>query len=104
MISKENFIKYISKIKELYEIENAVNKAGRELELSISFAPYEQLVVEILSDAFNDTENDNIDYFIYELNYGSRWHEGCITTKDGKDIPMRNAEELYDILLDNLEN
>lgn len=104
MINKENFIKYINKIHQFRTIETNINKAGKELEsFSISFAIYEQLAVDILEDIFEDKEYGWINYYLYELNFGSKWKENCITM-DGKDVPMRDAGELYDVLIDNLKN
>ena len=101
MISKENFIKYINKIQSLKKIEESINSAGKELEFSISFSEHESLVLNILQEVFKDKENDWIGYFIYDLEFGKKWHKGSITV-NGKDVPMRNAEELYKILKDNL--
>jgi hypothetical protein len=98
MISKENFVKYINKLKELNEIESNINEAAKGIEFfDISFIEHESLIVNILEDAFND-ESKWISYFIYDLDFGSTWHKNCITF-EGKDTPMRNAEELYDVLI-----
>lgn len=104
MISKENFIKYINDFRNLCNIYENINKAAEKLDFfSIYNTEYEVMILDILQDVFNDKENDLIGYFIYELNYGEKWEESCIRDKDGKDIPLRNAEELYDILVKNME-
>ena len=103
MITKDNFIKYIDKIQKLREAEDSLNLAGKQLvEFHISFAEHEQLIVDILTDIFNDSAFDWISYFIYDLSFGNDWHEGCIREKDGTDVPMRNASELYDVLMSEL--
>ena len=99
-ISKQNFIKYINKLQELRSIEDAINEAGKILEFSINFGSYEQLIIDILTDAFNDDSYGSwISYFLYDLNFGSDWHEGCVTEKDGTNIPLRDAGELYNLLV-----
>lgn len=101
MISKENFIKYIGSLKELQEIEDAINSAGRRLDLSIPFSAHKELILEILEDVFQDKKNGWINYYICELDFGSKWHELCILL-DGVDVPMRDASELYDVLESNI--
>lgn len=99
MITKNNFIKYINKIKELREIEDNLNSAGTKLvEFHISFAEYEQLIVDILEDAFDDQKFNWVSYFIYELDFGSEWCQGCIEM-NGEDVFLSNASELYDLLV-----
>jgi hypothetical protein len=41
-------------------------------------------------------------YFIYDLEYGSKWEPGMIT-ENGKDIKLSNAGELYDVLINELK-
>lgn len=101
MISKENFIKYINKIKEFRDVEDVLNSAGEILNFTISFASHEQLIVDILEDVFEDKQNTWLTYFLYDLDFGNKWHEMCISM-DGVDVPMRDAGELYDVLIDNL--
>lgn len=99
MITKDNFIKYIDKIKELREIEDNLNSIGEKLfNFHISFAEYEQLIVDVLEDAFDDQRFNFISYFIYELNFGSEWCQGCIEI-NGEDVFLSNASDLYDLLV-----
>lgn len=102
-ISKENFIKYIDKLKELRQIENDLNSAGRKLEdFCISFADHEQLIIDILTDVFDDEAPGWISYFIYDLSFGAVWYEGCVTEKDGVDIPLGNTGDLYNLLISEM--
>lgn len=102
MITKENFIKYINRIKELREIEDEINLAGEKLGLFISFADHEQLTMDILTDVFDDFADGWISYFVYELSFGDNWSEGKIRDENGEDIPLRNAGDLYDVLMDSV--
>jgi hypothetical protein len=104
MISKENFIKYINKIKELRDIETKINEASKELDsFIISFSNHEQLSIDILQDLFEDKINDWIGFYIFDLNFGSKWEKDCITV-NGKDVPMRDAGELYKVLIENINS
>jgi hypothetical protein len=51
------------------------------------------LLRKLLKDAV-----ENIDYFIYELDYGRKYEPGMITDKNGADIDFSTAEKLYDYL------
>ena len=102
-ISKQNFIKYINQIKQLRDIEDAINSAGEILDFSISFGAHEQLIINILEDAFDDSESNWVSYFVYDLSFGADWHEGCVREKDGTDVPLRDAGELYDLLMSELK-
>ena len=102
-ISKQNFIKYINKIKQLRSAEDTLNSAGELFDFSMSFGHHEQLIVDILEDTFDDEENGWINYWIYELDFGSKWSEG-IVIMDDEDISMRDAGELWDLLVGGLES
>ena len=97
-ISKQNFIKYINKLKQLRFLEDSLNSAGELFDFSISFGHHEQLIVDILEDAFEDRESNWISYFLYELDFGSKWSEG-IVIMDDEDISMRDAGDLWDVLV-----
>lgn len=102
MISEASFVKYIDKLKELNKIEDEINQVLKKLEFfSISFMNHESLIIEILEDAFDDKKNGWLCYFIYELNFGEKYKEGCITFNN-IPVPMSNAKELYKVLVDNL--
>lgn len=103
MINKEKFISYINKIKELRDIYDAINEAGRKLEMfTIYDTEYESLIVDILQEVFDDKENDWIGYFIYELDFSDKWEKGCVIN-NGVDMSLRNAGELYDILIGEIK-
>jgi len=39
-----------------------------------------------------------IDYFIYDLDYGTKYTEGCVTEKDGTSIDISTVGKLYNYL------
>ena len=58
---------------------------------------HESTVVFLLHKLLNDAV-ENIDYFIYELDYGRKYESGMITDENEKDIDFSTAEKLYDYL------
>ncbi len=51
------------------------------------------LLRKLLKDAV-----ENIDYYIYELDYGRKYESGIITDENGHDIDFSSSEKLYDYL------
>lgn len=62
---------------------------------------HESLVVDLLKRIFDD-EFDNIEYFIYELDFGKRYVPGMIIS-DGENIDLSTADKLYDYLIKNMQ-
>ena len=101
MLSKEKFIKAIKELEKFEKDIHAVHEAFKKLDPDFGgfyFSRANTLIGEILKDVMND-EYDNIDYFIYELDYGKKWHKGTITARNGKDIKMQTPEDLYNYLV-----
>lgn len=67
------------------------------------FDKHESLIIDILQDIFHDNENNWIDYAIYELDWFKSYKDGMIT-ENGKNVPLRDAGDLYDLLVGNLED
>ena len=53
------------------------------------------LLRKLLNDAFED-----IEYFIYELDYGRKYEPGMITDNFGQDIDFSSAEKVYEYLIE----
>jgi hypothetical protein len=98
---RKTFITMIGELRMINEAENELNKAFKNFEPDfnyICFGRYETLVVKALEFAFKD-ESSWISYFIYDLEFGKKWHKKCVTDKNGKDIPLKNANDLYNLLI-----
>jgi len=53
----------------------------------------------LLKEAMNDLGEDSwIEYFCFELDFGKNSELG-VSDKDGKNIPLSTAEELWDFLI-----
>lgn len=110
MISKEQFVKIINRLKEADETVNKVNNILKNTSDSIEndfmnasamSISHESLVVELLQDIFNDKLN--ITYWLYELDYGRKYYDGCVQETNGSIIDISTPEKLYDILIKEME-
>ena len=109
MITKQEFINIINHLKEVNQFVDEVNNKARKLRdyiesdffnassLSISF---ESDLVKLLENMFN---TELIGWWLYDLNYGTKFKIGCIVEADGITKPdLSTAEKLYDYLVSNL--
>lgn len=109
MISKEKFVSIINEMKELHEMEDKINNLGRNCSndsiRDFGFFSYmtcqDDTILDLLCTIFND--HDIISWWIYDLEFGNRYTDGCITEDNGKTIiDLSTAEKLYDYLIKNM--
>lgn len=105
MISKENFIKYINELFEIYKAEEELGRILSKLgsENTLFCDKYHSLVLNILEDVFSDKDNEWILYALYELDWFRDYRDGAITDENGRNVPLANAGDLYDLLIENME-
>ena len=113
MISKEKFVKYINFIKELEDKEWKLQSClqdcfGKENVGSIFvFNEVVPKMIEMLCDLMEIEYNrdphigDDIQYFIYELNFGKSEDAVEAITVDRKTYDLSTAEKLYDYILES---
>lgn len=101
-LSKEEFVKYIDRIQEVSDKNEKFEAAGRECFEDFLWFPndLQTELIKLLSRIMND-DTELIDYFVYELDFGREWEPGYVTEKDGTDIKLANASDLYDELVRN---
>ena len=101
MITKEDFIAYMDAIKKVVDFSDKYNDIIHEYADGYVFMPDCTVeLIEVLEKIFND-EDENISYFVWELEFGERWHPGMITiTENGtkRDIKMQTVEDLWEVL------
>lgn len=106
MISKEEFVKIINRLKETNDFVNRINDEARKLQdaiesdffnsMSLSIS-HESIVVSLLENMF---DTDLISWWIYELDYGKKFKVGYLIEGDGITKPdLSTAEKLYDYLI-----
>lgn len=112
MISKEKFVKYINFIKSLDDKESKLQDGlqacfGKEnVGYVFVFNDVVPKMVEMLCDLMEIEYNrdphigDDIQYFIYELNFGKSKDAVEAITVDEKTYDLSTAEKLYDFILE----
>lgn len=111
MISKEKFVEYINFIKSLDEKESNLQKGlevcfGREnVGHLFVFNEVVQKMIEMLCDLVEIEYNsdphigDEIQYFIYELDYGKNECSDKAVEFDNMTFDLSTPEKLYDYLV-----
>ena len=113
MISKEKFVEYINFIKSLDDKESKLQDGlqacfGKENVGYVSvFNEVVSKMIEMLCDLMGIEYNidthigDDIQYFIYELNFGKSKDAVEAIITDGKTYDLSTAEKLYDYILES---
>ena len=102
MLSKEKFIEYLERYKELADIEENLNSTVKSLCPDFNnfyLDKHSSLILDMLKDLMNDTE-DWIGYYIYELDWGKNGIN-CITLSDNTIYSLTNYDELYEYIVSN---
>jgi len=99
MISKEVFVEVINEIAVVDKYHENLNSFFKSNDVDgYIFQPdCSPAILKLLRIIFND-EDDWIDYFCNELEYGKKWKAGMIQDNDGQDIDLSTSEKLYDFL------
>lgn len=100
MLSKELFIETIDFIRERNDKEQEIQKLFREEFTDAIFWPYckyEDRLLKVLTEVMHDQENEWISYYCYEKDYG-RDDKLEVFDKDKNQIPLKTAEDLYNLL------
>lgn len=103
ILSKKDFCNIIDKLKRNEEYIDKLNDVFKtyKSETQVFSTGLESSIVEILEIIFNDTEENWISYWCWELDFGKYYSEGTVTESNGKAIPLKTAEDLYDFLIAN---
>ena len=105
-ISKEEFVEILNRLRDSSDLVRKVNSLFRNSRDNVECdfcngaalqISHESTVVFLLRKLLKDAV-ENIDYYIYELDYGRKYEPGMITDENGHDIDFSSAEKLYDYL------
>ena len=105
MISKDVFVNTMTRLELLDERMGEVDTALRNLcpDFNGFYVPETiDIVLDLLKDVFND-KYDWIEYFVYELDWLTKYREGCITDANGSPIDLSSWEKVYYYLFENME-
>lgn len=100
---KELFLKLIHGIQRQYSFFDAINTVLAEYGSDGYILPSDQdyLLIYLLEHIFHDDENQWITYFLFDLDFGSKYKDGSVMMED-RMVPLRTPEDLYDLLMNNL--
>lgn len=62
----------------------------------------QEQIIKILKIEMGDKQDKEswIDYFIFELDFGNDYHDGCVVRKDGSNVDLSTPDKLYDFLME----
>jgi len=105
MITKEEFLTVMKEIEYCYKYSDDLNAFFHRTNVNgYLFQPdCTETALRLLHLIFKNEDVDEwISYFCYELDFGKKWKEGMVKDKDGADIKLQTAEDLYNLLQNNV--
>ena len=109
-LTKEQFINCIETYKKMREEENELFNALHLYDECI-FDKWLDNYYNLFSEMceFSKPVNgigwgNDLDYFVFELDFGRLYTNGCVEDKDGNPIQMSTAEELWDAITKESSN
>ena len=110
-ITKSEFIEYMEVVKKTFEKEDALTNALNNIEeqggmhFLTLYTQERSTIIKMLERIMctycDPNYGSDIEYFIYELNWGKDWKEDSITRSDGTPIVMYDESTLYDHLVED---
>lgn len=106
-ISKKLFVETIKAIEFQLEIDRKCSKAFKTILSNDYVSGYDNSIllnqlVKILQEATNDIKAHSwIEYYIWELECGKKYKDGCCFYVDGSLIDLSNGEKLFEFLKKN---
>jgi len=106
-MDKERFCKIINELYEGDRLEKKIAAAVRQFNNIVGSdfpEPYGMVIShaflcqELLSEIMHD-KHDDIGYFCNELDYGRLYEKGMVVDRQGNDIDLSTAGNLYDFLV-----
>ena len=97
---RESIIKWLDDLKLIMEQEIKLNNSLKEI--SADFGGYANeiainTILEMLKYLMED-KYELLDYYIFELEWGSIYKEGMVSDKLGNDIPLKDYDDLFNII------
>lgn len=101
-MNKELFIETINQIVELNKEQTEFNDMLRRIDTEFGGGYIHNKTISILENLLKTLTNDESDwisYWLWELNFGESYTDGCVTESDGTIIPLRTPEDLYNLII-----
>ena len=105
LITKELFTEVMNALRKQQEIDAKCDAAICSVFPDATVAIYDHSkvsnsLVGLLQKAMNDEHVESwIEYYMYELDFGQKYRKGCVKDKDGSNIKLATAEDLYNLLI-----
>lgn len=107
MLSRDVFKKYMQQVQQTIDkddkLSEAIERAGVDSRVMMLYGPEVQTMVELISKLMGQDSDDYdnvINYFVYDLDFGKDYKEGCFTEADGvTSIDISTVDKLYDYLI-----
>ena len=108
MIDKEKFCKIIEELRDIEEIQGKIKDIFRNSKNEILrdfgspytlVVPTDHIVVELLKDSFGLDNDNTLEWWIWEMNYGKNVTAEDVIDENGKFIDITTPEKLYDYLV-----
>ena len=100
-LSFKDFKKHIEDIKNIYKLQNDIDDAALKFnhsktsdECRLYFPALIDNVIELLA-VLTDDKNGDIEYWIYELDFGAKADDLKYTDNNGKSIKLYTIEDLW---------
>ena len=105
-MTKELFIATINSIQKQIEIDRKNSSMLQEMfpDDRIYFGYNNSELFNALNKILKESMKDKYDwiyYFMYELDFGEKYYDGCVLDKDKSIIDLSSAERLYEFLIKN---
>lgn len=100
-LSKKEFVDAINDVENVFKYQEDLNNFFRKnnVEGYIFQPDCSSTVLRLLHLIFDNSDKDKwIEYYCFELDFGKKWEPGMIIEKDGTDIVLKTADDLYDLL------
>lgn len=102
-LKKDSFVKLMKFIENQWNLEDSASNELSKAYGYCEFYPSTKLSEQILSFLEETTNDSNgfIEKFIYELNFGNEYFDGAYVDKEGNEVKLSDAGELYEALLNH---
>lgn len=103
LLSRNEFTKAINSYEDMWDFYDDINNVFQNHHRESNIFPSSELdtIISLLQFIFDDKEQW-ISYWIYELDFGSKYQDGMIQDKDGNNIQLKTVDDLYDLLTGGL--
>ena len=100
---KEAFLKVMKEYKQLIDDIDNVHNAMKKLDPDFGgfcISRLENFCSKLIKHSFDD-KFDWISYYMYDLEWGKKYKKGTIIGDNGKIIPLKTLEDLYNLLTES---